>query len=112
MVDDIQICESPDGIPPTLTFNPTNAQTGVALAANLTITSDERLFRYIPSTGSFAQIQVGDPAFGNADTLATFLTLKRVSDDANIPFTADIDASGKVITINPVDDLIIILLTN
>jgi hypothetical protein len=104
MVDDIQICESPDGIPPSLTFNPANAQTGVALAANLTITSDERLFRYIPSTGAFSQLQVGDPAFSNADTLATFLTLKRVSDDVNIPFTVDIDASGKVITINPDTD--------
>ncbi len=102
-VDDIDICESPDGIPPTFIFNPENGATEVSLSTNLTVTPDEKLYRYIASTGALLELTVGDPAFSNPDTLATFITLTRVSDNADIPFAANVDASSKIF-INPSSD--------
>jgi hypothetical protein len=104
IIDDAQICLGPDATPPAVTFNPLNSTTGVPLDSNLTITSNEKLYRYNPTTGALKVLNVGDAAFSNADTLATFLTLKKVSDNSNVPFTVNIDASGKVLTINPISD--------
>ena len=104
VVDDIDICEGPDAMPPSLTFNPVNATIDVALSSNITVTSDEKLFRYVPTTGALIELTVGDAAYSNADTLATFMTLKRISDNADIPFTVNIDATGKIFTINPIAD--------
>ena len=104
VVDDIDICEGPDAIPPTCVFDPINGTNDVALGANLTITSDEKLYRYLPTTGALIELTVNDAAFTNADTLATFLTLLRVSDNASIPFAVNIDASGTILTINPTND--------
>lgn len=103
-IDDAQICLGPDAVAPAITFDPDNEATGVALNSDLTITSNEKLYRYIPTTGAVKEITVGDAAFSNADTLATFLTLKKVSDNTDVPFSVNIDATGKILTINPTAD--------
>ena len=101
LIDALDLCVGPDAIPPTLTFNPTNLSTNISTSADLTITSNEKLYRYVPNTGAFIPLNVGDAAFSNADTLATILSLKRVSDNADIPFTVNIDATGQILTIHP-----------
>ncbi len=78
-----------DAIPPTITFNPLNGAFGVALASNITITFDEPVRKTDDSP-----ITVGD--------LATLVELKLTNDGgAAFPFTASIDGTNKIITIDP-----------
>lgn len=78
-----------DAIPPTITFNPLNAATGVALASNITITFNEAVRKIDNSP-----ITAGD--------LATLVELKLTNDGgAAFPFSASIDGTNKIITIDP-----------
>lgn len=105
MIDDATICIGPEMNPPTVTFSPVNGGINVEPDQDLTITSDEKLYRYISTTGALIPIAVNDPAFTNADTLATLLSLTKVSDNTSIPFTVNINAAGTLITVNPSSNL-------
>lgn len=82
-----------DSISPTTTFSPLNATTTHLRANNMTITFDELVNNTDGSTITDA----------NATSL---VSLKMTNDiGANIPFSATIDGSKKIITINPTADL-------
>jgi len=75
--------------PPSLTFNPSDNSTGIAVDTNITITFDKAI-RHIDDT---------DIADTDIDSL---ITLRKTNSSGNrIPFNATIDNTKKVITINP-----------
>lgn len=76
---------------PTATFVPTNAATNVAINSNITITFDQAVRNIDDSP-------ISDPA--------SLLTLKlNDAAGATVPFTATIDATNKIFTIDPTSDL-------
>jgi predicted extracellular nuclease len=81
--------------PPQATFSPADAETNVAVDANITITFDEKIY----TSGGVTEIVDGD--------LATLITLKETdAAGADVPFSATYsNADPFVITIDPTSDL-------
>ena len=77
-----------DATAPEVTFDPADTTTGVPITANVTLTFDEAVRN--PDDSELTNSNVGN-----------LITLKYVSDNASIDFTATIDSDKKVITINP-----------
>lgn len=102
-----QFAVSPvDFIAPSLTFSPLNGATNVLESANLTITSNEPLYRYISSSDTYQLLTSSVVAAMDSSTKASFLTLVDVTNaNAYVPFALSIDADGKVLTINPTSNL-------
>jgi hypothetical protein len=82
-----------DYLAPTITFNPLNGATGVAVASNLTITFDEPVRK------------IDDSAITSGD-LNSLVELKLTNDaGSSVPFTASINGGNTVITVDPTSDL-------
>ena len=78
-----------DTAAPTITFNPSNSDTGVTVSSNITLTFNEA----IRNTNNSALTD------SNVDSL---ITLKDADEDGDdISFDATIDSDKKIITINP-----------
>lgn len=98
IIDGIRIATSwadaiSDLYPPVPAFNPANSASDVAINVIPTITFDEPVLR---TDGS--EMTDGD--------LAALVTFKKTDASGdNVPFTAAIDASKKIITITPASDL-------
>lgn len=80
-------------LPPTIAFSPVNGAVNVALAANLTITFNEAVRKLDDSP-----ITSGD--------LSTLVELKLTNNAGSlVPFTATIDGTNTVITVDPTSNL-------
>jgi len=80
-------------LPPTTTFNPLNGAIGVALASNLIITFNEPVRK------------LDDSPIAPADLL-TLVELKLTNNaGAAVPFTATIDGTNSIITVDPTSNL-------
>jgi hypothetical protein len=84
-----------DAIPPTITFNPVNGATGVAFTSNITITFSEPVRKLDNSAITQADIEGGLVELRETNSGGTLLT-----------FTASIDGTNKIITINPTSDFV------
>ncbi len=82
-----------DTQPPSLTFNPANSATGVSVSSNLTITFTEAIRNLDDSPISGAN-------------LLTLVNLKLTNaGGADVPFTASIDGTNTIVTIDPASNL-------
>ncbi len=82
-----------DTQPPTLTFNPANSATGISVSANLTITFSE-------------PIRNIDNSAISAANLLTLVDFKLTNaGGADVPFTATIDGTNTIVTIDPTSNL-------
>ncbi len=79
----------PDTDAPVATWDPTNTSTTVAIESDITITFDEPILNTVASEITDANV-------------AALLTLKETDENgADVAFTATIDATKQIITINP-----------
>jgi len=82
-----------DTTAPTVTFDPLDSATGVAVNSNITITFNEA-------------VRHTDDSVIDDISVGTLITLKDNTSDEGIAFDATIDEDNKVITINPTNDFI------
>ncbi len=81
-----------DGTPPVVTFDPPNGATNFSITSNVVLTFDESIRNL--NNSEITNLNVGG-----------LITFVRTSDNANISFTATINAGKTGITINPDNNL-------
>lgn len=100
-IDDVIICQGPDAVTPSFTFDPTLASTGKLRTITPTVTATEKLYRYNTTTGALLELTAANMSGMHTDTLAQFISLTKVSDNSAVPFSATVNAGGTIITVTP-----------